>query len=109
MRTRAYLWTATLALLAFAGWTRAADAPTDVKDPAELLPDQTLFYCELWDNPQLMKELQDLLKGSSLQDMPAALARFHEKLGAKDHDFSTTGVGAAGLILSPELLGEIGR
>ena len=50
-----------------------------------------------------------LLKGSSLEDLPAAIAKFHDKLGAKDHDFTAGGVAGAGIMLSPELLAEIGR
>ncbi len=78
MSSRApWQFVALLVVLALAGFAHAA-----VKDAAELLPAQTLACVVRCVSPNgLSREIAVVLKGSELEDMPAVMARFREKLG----------------------------
>jgi hypothetical protein len=91
-------------LLALAGAAQAQP-----KDPAELLPADTLAYLELRDPAQVSRELTALIKGSDLEDMPATMARFRQKMPAGAPMWALQDVGIFGIFLSPEVLAEGAR
>jgi hypothetical protein len=95
---------AVLVVLALAGFAHAA-----VKDAAELLPAQTLACVEVRQPERLSREIAVLLKGSELEDMPAVMARFHEKLGDNNQFWMYSVYAAMGLFVSPEMIKEGGR
>ena len=88
-----------------AGFARAA-----VKDAAELLPAQTLACVEVRQPERLSREIAVLLKGSELEDMPAVMARFRDKLGDNNQQFwMFSEYAAMSLFVSPEMINECGR
>jgi hypothetical protein len=96
---------AVLVVLALAGFAHAA-----VKDVAELLPAQTLACVEVRQPERLSREIAVLLKGSELEDMPAVMARFREKLGDNNNQFWMFNMYAAeSILVSPEMINECGR
>src|SRR5665213_2726643 len=96
---------AVLVVLALAGFAHAA-----VKDAAELLPAQTLACAEVRQPERLAREIAVLLKGSELEDMPAVMARFREKLGDNNQQFWIFYAYAMeSVLLSPEMINECGR
>jgi hypothetical protein len=83
--------------------------PAQPKDPAELLPADTLAYLELREPGQIAKELSALIKGSDLENMATTLARFREKLPPGADYWRLQDLGVFGLFLSPEVLAEATR
>ncbi len=79
------------------------------KDPAELLPADTLAYLELREPGPVAREVQGLIKGSDLENMPATLARFRAHLAPGAQFWRLQDVGVFGLMFSPEVLAEAGR
>jgi hypothetical protein len=94
------------ALLALAG-----PALAQPKDPAELFPAQTLAYLEVRQPDKLTRELASLIKGSSLEDLAAVLAKARTERGDTPDDFffGSFLFGELGAVLSPEALAEFGR
>jgi hypothetical protein len=93
------------ALLLLAGSARA-----QVKEPAELLPAETLAYIELRHPERLARELAALGKGSVLDNLPAALAKFRARLADGDSlGWRTENVAMLGTLLAPEMFSEAGR
>jgi hypothetical protein len=97
-------WLGAAVVLAAAGAARA-----EVKDAADLLPAQTLACVELRQPERLSREVAALVKGSALDDMPAVMAKFREKLGDNDNFWLGSGATSLTLFLSPEMIGEAGR
>jgi len=97
-------WLGAALVLAAAGAARA-----EVKDAADLLPAQTLACVELRQPERLSREVAALVKGSALDDMPAVMAKFREKLGDNDNFWFGSGATSLTLFLSPELISEAGR
>jgi Protein of unknown function (DUF3352) len=79
------------------------------KDPAELLPTSTPFYLEFSQPQPIVQELSALLKGSSLDDMPAFLTEFRDKFGDEMPYWATQSYSMLGTFLGPEGLAEAGR
>ncbi len=107
MSSRApWQFVALLVVLALAGSAHAA-----VKDAAELLPAQTLACVEVRQPERLSREIAVVLKGSELEDMPAVMARFREKLGDDNNQqLWMYGIYAMeSMFLSPEMINECGR
>ncbi len=78
-----------------------------VKDTAELFPAHTLAYLEVRHPDQLSRELAELLKGSYLDDLPAALAKFRDLPGHDARFFKLDDELA--LFAFPEVLAEFRR
>ena len=100
-----------LATVAVLSLSWAAPAPTSVKDPAELLPANTLAYAELRQPGKLVKEFADLFEGSVLANVPDSFARLlppGQKLPRRGHS-EFAALGGFGLILSPEVIKEMQR
>src|SRR4051794_35374768 len=98
-------WMGSAALvLALAGAAGAA-----ARDPADLVPAQTLAWVEVRQPARLAQEMTALLKGSALEDMPAALARFRARRGDKDQFWYLANVGMFGVVFSPEMMREGAR
>ncbi len=95
---------AVLAVLALAAAARA-----EVKDAAELLPAQTLACVEVRQPERLAREISALVKGSELDDMPAVMARFREKLGDNMPFYFFNEAAVMSLLFSPEMINECGR
>ncbi len=95
------------AVLAVLGLTAAARA--EVKDAAELLPAQTLACVEVRQPERLAREISALVKGSALDDMPAVMAKFREKLGDNMPFYFFNEAAVMSLLFSPEMINECGR
>ena len=95
---------AVLAVLALAAAARA-----EVKDAAELLPAQTLACVEVRQPERLAREITALVRGSELDDMPAVMARFREKLGDNMPFYFFNEAAVMSLLFSPEMINECGR
>jgi hypothetical protein len=86
-------------------------ARAQVKDLAELFPARTKAYLEINQVAQVVKEVQALLKGSCLEDMPRSL----EKLGVPMREdpygfrYGSRMMLGMGLFLGPEVLSEVSR
>jgi hypothetical protein len=93
-----------LLFLVLAGPVRA-----QTKEPAELLPAQTLAYVEVRQPERLSREITGLLRGSALEDLPATMSKFRSRQGDREMYFYGDGLNVYGLILSPEFLSEAGR
>jgi hypothetical protein len=102
---RSYL-PAVAVLLALAG-----PALAQPKDPAELFPAQTLAYLEVRQPDKLTRELASLIKGSSLEDLAAVLAKARTERGDTQDGiyFGNFIFGELGMLFSPEALAEFGR
>jgi len=88
----------------------AGAAPAQVKEPADLLPAQTLAYVELRHPDKLARELSALLKGSCLDDLPAFMARYRAKLPDEVRLYLFDDpVMTVGALLAPEMISEFGR
>lgn len=99
---------ATVALLSLS-LTWAAPAPTQVKDPAELLPAGTLAYAEVRQPGRFAGEFAGLFEGSVLGDFPHSVAK---RLEGSKGQFPRRGfgeLGGFGLLLSPEMVKEARR
>jgi hypothetical protein len=83
-------------------------APAQVKDPAQLLPADTLAYLELREPAQVSKEVASLIKGSVLEDMPATMARYRERMG-NNQPWRLNEIGMYGIFFSPEMIAEGAR
>jgi len=101
MRTRLLLAAVVFSLLGSAG--ARAD---HLKDPAEVLPAKTIVYGELRQPGQLVKEIGSLLEGSALENVPDSLTKL---FGDRERPRHTEGLGAAGLLFSPEVIRELQR
>jgi hypothetical protein len=99
MRTRLLLAAVVLALPG-AAW---AD---HIKDPAEVLPAKTIAYAELRQPGQFAKEVASLFEGSALGNVPDSLAQLFDGHERPRH---LEGVGAVGLLFSPEVIREVRR
>jgi len=84
-------------------------ARAQVKDPADLLPAQTLACVEVRHPDKLARELGLLVKGSALEDMPATMAKFRAKLPKDSNFWVREEIGMMAMFLSPEMLAEAGR
>src|SRR4051794_11096736 len=101
MRARLLLAVLVLSLL---GPARArAD---HVKDPAELLPANTIVYGELRQPGQFAREVASLFEGSALENVPDSLAKLFE---GRERPRHIEGLGAAGLAFAPEVIREVKR
>ena len=89
--------------------TLAAAARAEVKDAAELLPAQTLACVEVRQPERLAREISALVKGSELDDMPAVMAKFREKLGDNMPFYFFNEAAMMSLLFSPEMINECGR
>ena len=89
--------------------TLAAAARAEVKDAAELLPAQTLACVEVRQPERLAREISALVKGSELDDMPAVMAKFREKLGDNMPFYFFNEAAMMSLVFSPEMINECGR
>ncbi len=106
MRLRAWLPVlGLLAVLTSSGTSQTKDA----KEVAELLPAQTMFCVEVSQPDKLAKEIQALVKGSALDEMPATLARFRAKLKEPDRFYGSYNVRDLGMFFSPEVLRDLGK
>src|SRR5438552_2665693 len=110
MRPRSFLTAALLCL--FAATLARADQP--VKDPAELLPAETLAVAELRQPGALLKELASLFEGTLLGNVPDSLAKLWAAeegggRGPRRQAQPTMVMGGLGLFLSPEMIKEAGR
>jgi hypothetical protein len=96
------------ALIAFGVVVPAqAEGPRDV---AELFPAQTLAYLEFRQPDKLAREIATLLRGSALEDLPAALARHREKRGpGGGFDFEEMMLAQFAMFVAPEAIAEFGR
>jgi hypothetical protein len=94
---------------ALAGLALATASPAQtVKDPAELLPPDTLFYMELTKPADLSKDLSMCLKGSALEDMPTYMSKIREK-HPEDFFFAREIFTIFATFVSPEALAEAKR
>ena len=84
-------------------------APTQVKRPAELLPASTLAYAEVRQPGRLAAEFAGLFAGSVVGDFPHSLAKFLEGSKGQFPRRGFEGLGAFGLLLSPEMIKEARR
>jgi hypothetical protein len=84
-------------------------AAGEIKDVAELLPEDTLAFLELREPGQVSKDVAALLKGSALDDMPAVMARLRERLGNDNRRWQLMEVAGYTMFLSPEMIAEAGR
>jgi hypothetical protein len=89
-----------------------APAPAEGRNPAELLPAETLAYLELHQPARLSREVAGLIRGSALEDMAQTMAKFRARLTDGD-DFSRMFAGMEygtfGLFVCPEMLSEAAR
>ena len=93
------------ALLLFAG-----SAHAQVKEPAELLPAETLAYVELRQPERLARELAALTKGSALDNLPQTMAKFRARQPEGDYpSWRTENVAMFSTFLAPEVIAEAGR
>jgi Protein of unknown function (DUF3352) len=102
---RVKAWLGALALVLNA----ASLAHAQIKDPADLLPAQTLACVEFRHPDKLARETGMLIKGSSLEDMAATMAKFRAKLGKDERWWFFSEIGMMGLFVSPEMLSEFSR
>jgi hypothetical protein len=84
-------------------------ARAQVKDPADLLPAQTLACVEVRHPDKLAREIALLVKGSALEDMPATMAKFRAKLPKDNNFWLREELGMMAMFVSPEMLAEAGR
>jgi hypothetical protein len=84
-------------------------ARAQVRDPADLLPAQTLACVEVRHPDKLARELGLLVKGSALEDMPATMAKFRAKLPKDSNFWLREEIGMLAMFASPEMLAEAGR
>ncbi len=87
----------------------AVSARAEVKEVAELFPAQTLACVEVRQPERLAREVEALLKNSDIDDMPAVMSRFRERMGDNNQFWSFYEYGSYALMLSPEILNECGR
>src|SRR5438309_2002842 len=59
----------------------AAGRGAEPRDTADLFPAGTLAYLEFRQADRLSREVAGLLRGSALDDMPAALAKYRDQRG----------------------------
>jgi hypothetical protein len=104
MKTSAMLLGTAVLLLGLVG-----PVPAQFKDPAELLPANTLAYLELREPAQVSKEVASLIKGSALEDMPATMARYRERMGNNNQPWRLSEIGMWGIFFSPEMIAEASR
>lgn len=78
------------------------------RDPAALLPKETLFYVELARPAEVAPRLHEFIRGTVLENLLEHLARRREQSGPAPLG-EDIGVGLIGCLLSPELLDEISR
>jgi hypothetical protein len=97
-------WLSAIALLALVGPARA-----QVKDAADLLPAETLACVELRHPDRLAREAAALVRGSAVENLPAALARLRERMPPDQVFWSRSEVEVLGLFFSPEMIAEAGR
>ena len=80
------------------------------RDTADLFPAQTLAYLEFRQPDRLSREVAALLRGSALDNLPATLAKFREKLGDNNNGFfAYFFLAEFGMFGSPETIAEFGR
>src|SRR5947209_2364978 len=103
MRRHAFLL-ATGVCVCLLGTARAES----LKDPAAVLPARLVGYVEVRQPGALAREVASLFEGSMLGDVPDSLARFGAEAGPEARR-QAVGVGAVGLIFSPEVFRELGR
>src|SRR5258708_6819447 len=84
-------------------------ARAQVKDPADLLPAQTLACVEVRHPDKLAGEIGLLVKGSALEDMPATMAKFRAKLPKDNGFWLREELGMMSMFICPEMLAEAGR
>src|SRR5262249_60802098 len=86
----------------------AGAASAQPADPAELLPAQTLAYVEVSNPAKLSQEVAALLRGSALENMPAAMARVRAKFPDNNQFPFWVGqeLGMLSMFLSPEMVSE---
>jgi len=89
--------------------TLTAAARAEVKDAAELLPAQTLACVEVRQPERLAREISALVKSSELDDMPAVMAKFREKVGDNMPFYFFNEAAMMSLVFSPEMINECGR
>jgi hypothetical protein len=107
-------WLSALALLLPLALVAALPEPAagqgkEVKEVAELLPAQALFCVEVRQPDKLAREVEALLKGSAIDDLPVTMARFRAKLKDNENYFGLFGVGELALLLSPEVLRDAAK
>src|SRR5262249_50678541 len=101
MRTRLLL---AVVVLALPGTTPArAD---HIKDPAEVMPAETVAYVELRQPGQLVKEIASLFEGSALGNVPDSLTKLFER---GERPRGSEPLGATGLLFAPEVIRELQR
>src|SRR4026208_225991 len=104
MRPRLY---ASLALVLFCA---AGPAPAQgIKDPAEVMPAKVMAYAELRQPGALVKEIVGLFENSALSNVPESLFKMLDDAKAPLPRRGLGELGAAGLMLSPEVVQEAQR
>ena len=80
------------------------------RDAADYFPAQTLAYLEFRQPDRLAREVASLMRGSALDNLPATLAKFRERLGDNNDRFMAYFFLAEfGMFASPEAIAEFGR
>ncbi len=105
MRPRTLIITAATLCLFFAV---PAGAEQPIKDPAALLPAETLAYAELRQPGMLLKEIADLFEDTALGNVPDSLVKLWGPKGQPPRGDAGR-MGAMGLLFSPEMIREAGR
>lgn len=88
-----------------------APVSAQVRNVAELFPAESLAYLEVHQPARLAREASSLVKGSALEDMPTALARFRERNKDKGEFpwYQLSSVSMFGVFFGPEMLAEASR
>lgn len=82
----------------------------EIKSPADVLPENTLAYLELRQPGAFAKEVASLIEGSVLANVPDSLARVRAKYpDLRSWRSSGEEFAAAGAMISPEIVSELGR
>ncbi len=102
MRPRLLVSATLLALLA----ARPAFAQ-EVKDLADVMPARVLAYAELRQPGMIAREIASLFEGSALGNVPDSLAKVRGPQGGPSRSYDATGM--LGVLLSPEVVGEVRR
>jgi hypothetical protein len=86
----------------------ALGQPASVKDPADLFPADTLFFAELTRPADVARDVEALIRGSILDDLPSYMA----KLRGKNPDrfgYASEGPLVLSSLLGPEAMAEFKR
>jgi hypothetical protein len=81
----------------------------EIKNPAEVLPKETLAYAELQQPGQVAMEIAALLEGSVLGNLPDSFAKYQGKYSPAQRGPRPTDIAPFGLMTAPEVVGELNR